>query len=145
MQTKNVNCESYCWRTLSSSWLSKINLRENSINYLCTLCKVRMRTANIIAEELWLSEINFEWFTINLSSHVQTENVNCTFYCWRTLIIRDKFWVIYDKFIFACANWERELCILLLKNSESHSSHDQDSIYMMSQLNLNMQFALRHA
>ena len=91
MQTENANCESYCRRTLSSSWLSKINLRENSINYLRTLCKVRMRTANIIAEELWLSEINFKWFMINLSLHVQTENVNCTFYCWRTLITRDKF------------------------------------------------------
>ena len=142
MQTENANCESYCRRTLSSSWLSKINLRRNSINYLRTLCKVRMRTANIIAEELWLSKINFEWFTINLSSHVWTENVNCTFYCWRTLITRDKFRVIYDKFTFTCVNWERELCILLLKNSESHSLHDRDSMYMMLQLDLNMQFAL---
>jgi len=124
MQTENANCESYCRRTLSLSWLSKINLRENSINYLYTLCKVRMWTANIIAEELWLSEINFKWFMINLSLHVWTENVNCTFYCWRTLITWDKFQEIYDKFIFACVNWERELCILLLKNSESHSSHD---------------------
>ncbi len=144
MQTENANCESYCRRTLSSSWLSKINLRRNLINYLRTLCKVRMRTVNIIAEELWLSEINFKWFTINLSLHVRTENVNCTFYCWRTLITQDKFQEIYNKFIFACANWERELCILLLKNSESHSSHDRDSMYIMSQLDLNMQFALRH-
>jgi len=96
MQTENANCKSYCWRTLSSSWLSKINLRKNSINYLCTLCKMRMRIANIIAEELWLSEINFKWFTINLSLHVQTENVNCTFYCWRTLITWDKFREIYN-------------------------------------------------
>jgi len=96
MQTENANCKFYCRRTLSSSWLSKINLRENSVNYFRTLCKVRMRTTNIIAEELWLSEVNFEWFTINLPLHVWTENVNCTFYCWRTLIIQDKFRKIYD-------------------------------------------------
>ena len=96
MQTENANCESYCWRTLSSSWLSKINLKRNLINYLRTLCKVRMQITNIIAEELWLSEINFKWFTINLTLHVQTENVNCTFYCWRTLITQNKFQEIYD-------------------------------------------------
>ncbi len=49
---------------------------------------------------------------------MQSENANYEYYCWRTLIIRDKFQVIYDKFIFAYANWECELHILLLKNSD---------------------------
>ena len=128
MQTKNANCESYCRRTLSSSWLSKINLKRNSMNYRCTWWEVRMRTANFIAEELWLSEVNFEKFTV-IYLHM------CKLNMWTAHFIAEELWLLkvnFKKFTIIC------LCMCELRMQTVHFIAEELWVSLITWLKLDV-------